>query len=71
MIDNDVLRRHRRKGQRPQRKLNMDPQTAALLYLLLCDNARAWNADLRNQLRQVVTPTEVYNAADDQRNGRV
>lgn len=56
---------------RPPRTLYMSPVQSALLLNLLSDNARSWNAPLRVQLHEQVTPTEVLNAADDLRNGRV
>lgn len=35
---------------------------AALLYNVLCDNAREWNTNLIKQLRAQVSDTDAYNA---------
>ena len=46
----------------PPIKLEMDRGEAAKLYVVLTDNARAWNSKLREQLNQQVSPTDAYNA---------
>jgi hypothetical protein len=46
----------------PPIKICMTHKEAALLYVVLCDNARTWNAELCDQLRVFVTDTDAFNA---------
>jgi len=53
------------------RRLVMTAMESALLLNLLSDNARAWNAPLRAQLRAVVSDTEAFNAGVAIKEGKV
>lgn len=52
---------HSRNEPAP-RHLRMTHKEAAYLLNLLVDNARQWNAGLRQQLSAQVTDTEAFNA---------
>ena len=71
MTDPDVIERYVASNASAPRNLKMSPEQSALLYNLLCDNARTWNAPLRLQLGQVVTGTEAHNAKVAMKEGKV
>lgn len=62
MTDSDDARRNERNAPPPVRLPGIDRKTAAYLLVVLSDNARTWNAPLRQFLNQVVSPTDAYNA---------
>jgi hypothetical protein len=67
----ELRRAYDRRSTAPPRQLSMSYKQSALLYNVLIDNPRVWNAPLREQLRQMVTPTESFNARAELLSGEV